>query len=369
VGVELKNQVAVAVAAFVAVLAVGAAVLWLNRPIKPIQVTPRGGPQGGTAPLIVDQGMDAVLQQLAQRTARQLGGADDFQVVVTQVGAPIGSLLEKGRSLPDDDTSCRADPEPAAYATPSLFPAFNVSAKTAGDFGLDEPLAKLGVNASSQSTMVLSFQHPGVIALTGARVRDLLNREACAHALAGRDLLMVRGYVVGQRTLVLTDARDNQIKGSVKLGAFDVHPEGQASISIVDDEQQRFLQLVSQVRAPSPSPTPGVATPDISKPTAPVSSQAGRIFIQRDIADDPKNATLAVKLLTDSGYLVAAGVERIPSRKMPNTPQVRYFNADDLPKAQKVVDVLARMSLKAKVVRIPLPSPAGQLEVWLMKAG
>jgi hypothetical protein len=61
-------------------------------------------------------------------------------------------------------------------------------------------------------------------------------------------------------------------------------------------------------------------------------------------------------------------VEPIPSAKMPNHAQVRYFNASDLGTATKALTILRTLLPNAELMHIALPSPNGQLEVWLPKA-
>jgi hypothetical protein len=60
-------------------------------------------------------------------------------------------------------------------------------------------------------------------------------------------------------------------------------------------------------------------------------------------------------------------VQRIPSQKMPNVAQVRYFNDADSALADRCVGILRKVYPNARAVRIGLPSPKGQLEVWLPK--
>jgi hypothetical protein len=182
-------------------------------------------------------------------------------------------------------------------------------------------------------------------------------------------MLMVRGYVTGKRSLVLSDKRANEIRGDAKVSSFKLSPTGDSSISIVDDEPQRFLQIVSEIRAPASSAAKVAEDAAIGKPTAPAAQVVGRIFVQQDWRDDPANGAKVVELLRQHDLLVVAKVERIPSQKMPSTPQVRYFNVADLGMAQRVAGFLEGADLKVRVVRIALPSPSGQLEVWLRKIG
>jgi hypothetical protein len=84
--------------------------------------------------------------------------------------------------------------------------------------------------------------------------------------------------------------------------------------------------------------------------------------------EDGKNA---VQLLRQNwpNADVESKVELIPSRKMPDTPQIRYFNDTDSGLAAKCLSMLHDKYPTMRVVRIGLTSPQGQLEVWLPKAG
>jgi hypothetical protein len=62
-------------------------------------------------------------------------------------------------------------------------------------------------------------------------------------------------------------------------------------------------------------------------------------------------------------------VQKIPTQKMPNVAQVRYFNASDEALANRCAQILQQEYLNARVVRIGLLSPKGQLEVWLPRKG
>ena len=62
---------------------------------------------------------------------------------------------------------------------------------------------------------------------------------------------------------------------------------------------------------------------------------------------------------------VASSVEKIDSLKMPIVAQVRYFNEADKPLAETALAQLQKQFPNAKLVRIALPAPTGQLEVWL----
>jgi len=93
------------------------------------------------------------------------------------------------------------------------------------------------------------------------------------------------------------------------------------------------------------------------------------MYVQMDVQDSLVSGTKVVQLLR-AGWPsanVESKVQRIPTKKMPDTAQVRYFNESDAAIANRCVEILRKAYPDARVVRIGLPSPRGQLEVWLPK--
>lgn len=338
--------------------------------------------------------MDELLKELAKRVATQSGEAKDFQVLVTVYQDPIGTLMEPGRSVADDDESCRPKAEPEKRDAPSLFPAFKTNGTVAGDFGLEAPLSELGkagVTTRAADSVIVTIDAPGRLALTGAKLRAILDDPICRKALGSRTMWLVRGYISGQREFTVSSDRSVQLKGAMKVASFDVHPAGANLISMKDDKERLFLQIVSEVQAPAltesanmpsmlpsilpkatpgPTATPSLAAPQLTAPKAPAAAAAatGRIYIQQDQADAPAHAQALINAL--SAYNVVRKVELIPSAKMPLAPQVRYFNEADKSRAEEVAGVLKKgAGLDAGVKRIALPAPSGQLEVWLQRVG
>ena len=91
------------------------------------------------------------------------------------------------------------------------------------------------------------------------------------------------------------------------------------------------------------------------------------MYVQEDATESPEAGTKVVELLRN-GWPTAnieSQVQKIPPQKMPDTAQVRYFNASDEALANRCVGILKQAYPNARVVRIGLPSPKGQLEVWL----
>lgn len=323
--------------------------------------------------------LDQLQQALAQRAATAWGGGDDFNIVVTAYEVPIGTLMRQGRSVPVEYSACKPQDVPPKFGIPSLLQNYNVSREAAVDFGLDQDLlAKLGsldANVKNASVLELSFKQPAIQVLSDGQIDSLLGNPACRQAIAGRPVLLVRGYIVGQRKFTLQNVKTNAFAGKVNQTAgFSVNPgSGASSLDISDDTDRGFLQIVSQVdvvpevRGPA-SEGGNVA---VEKPQAPVASNftaAGTIYIQKDRADPTDRAGQVQQALRAAGLKVEQGIERIDTAKMPRRAQVRYFNAADKVRAEQVVTAVQAFFPNAKAARISVPAPAGQMEVWLPRS-
>jgi hypothetical protein len=91
------------------------------------------------------------------------------------------------------------------------------------------------------------------------------------------------------------------------------------------------------------------------------------MYVQEDATDTPEAGTRVVQLLR-KGWPTAnieSQVQKIPTQKMPDVAQVRYFNASDEAFANRCLVILKQVYPNARAVRSGLSSPKGQLEVWL----
>jgi hypothetical protein len=158
-----------------------------------------------------------------------------------------------------------------------------------------------------------------------------------------------------------------------KLGGFTVTDNPQAStLSIVDAETAPIVELLSEFGAganPATSPiTPKPVVASLGRSPASTGA-AAHMYVQEDVQDTPESGAKIVGSLR-AGWPsaeVESKVQRIPSQKMPNVAQVRYFNDADSALADRCVGILRKVYPNARAVRIGLPSPKGQLEVWLPK--
>jgi hypothetical protein len=124
-------------------------------------------------------------------------------------------------------------------------------------------------------------------------------------------------------------------------------------------------------------PMPGMVAPDraaiaplpaLQPRPAAVAPGTPHIFLQQDRASPAgQYAAIASRLQQAwSGAVVESAVQRMPSAKMPSMPQVRFFRATDQNLANTCRDLLkASSGIDARIVRVGLNAPAGQLEIWL----
>ena len=314
---------------------------------------------------------DEFNKDLAKRVTAVLvpGGASDFQVVVTPAMDPIGTLYRAGRSVPFDDRTCAPPAEPTARNMPNVFPAYQLDAKVAAEFGLDESVLQ-GVSASGRiatgSSFSFSIVNPQLKVLSDTAVRAVLGQSACAAATKG-EMVIVRGYVTGQRRFSTKGDRGGTAKaGIAKVGKFDVDASNAGFVSITDEAPQAFLQILSAVITspthPGDPADPGVASV-LTAPQA-IGGQ-GKIYVQQDRADDPQKGKQLVDVFSSAGLNVAGRVEQTASKQTPDQAQVRYFADGDKEKATAVLDTVKQQYPGAVLVPLKIHAPPGQLEVWL----
>lgn len=337
--------------------------------------------------------IDNLSSELAQRTQARLGRADDFQVIVTQAVYPIGTLMRQGSTIPVDYTACTPAARPPLADTPSLFPSYSLSRETAAQFGLDEAvlegIAQAGGNISRTSGVRLDFADSAISTLSDRDVKQLAAVPLCKELLAEGPVWMVRGYVFGRRTFRFDRAQANDANLKVtKIASFDVKlADGTSQVAISDNGPVGFLQIVSALAPapappPPPPPTPGPTPATSGQPDNPpplptiavkrpalVATRAGRVFVQRDQGDTSGTDAKVIAALRATELPVVSKVEQVDTARMPSVAQVRYFNDEDVAVANTALGTLSKFYAGARLVRVQLPSPRGQLEVWLPKAG
>ena len=320
--------------------------------------------------------MDEVNRLLADRVRQGHQGSSGYAVFVTNTAYPIGTILP----IADDDGAVNDPVEydacaPAAAArtssVPSLFVNQSLSNAVAANFGIDNALIKsladAGVNVSRATTINLSFLNPQVALLSQNEVKAIVAKPVCSTALGDKPVWLVRGYVIAKRNFVLSADRVLQAHGSVTGVAkfnFDAG-SGKGSVSLVDEAPQNFIQILSKV-----TPRVGVAAPAITAPVVPGPgpigpAPAGRIYIQRASSDSSDRPGRVLNSLRTAAFSVEPHIQALDASKIPKHAEVRYFYTEDEVKAAEARLELLYTYGDVRIVKVNLPSPRGQLEVWL----
>jgi hypothetical protein len=161
--------------------------------------------------------------------------------------------------------------------------------------------------------------------------------------------------------------------GQRRTSSIHDNPES-STLSIADDQNQPIVELLSEFgsgpNASSARPTPEPVTVAAPADRSPASVEdQPHIFVQIDAQDSAASGTKVIQSLRTEwpAAKVEPRPERIPTQKMPDGAQVRYFNESDLARATRCASILKPTYPNVRLVRIGLLSPKGQLEVWLPK--
>jgi hypothetical protein len=363
-------------AAAVALLA-GIIVIWhlAHKPVNPL-VT------GGTQNV---GNFDQFQQDLATRVLEKLGDGttgSDLSVIVATAAYPLGTLLRPAGSVPADLEDCVPAPPPIPFSAQRLFPSYTMSSDTAvaaniGSRALDG-LNSAGVNLGHSSKVQYTIADTQIQIMDDKSVERVTGQGNCGKYIAAHPgMRLVRGAVIGKMTFIVQVDNPASVKAQLtKIGGLSVNDDPQGStVSIADDQSEPIVELLSEFETGKSSVT-SPTTPKRVEAAPPVSSPVGNpekphsqahMYIQEDAADTPEDGAKVVQLLR-TGWPAAnveSAVQRIPGQKMPDVAQVRYFAAADEALANRCIAILKQAYPDARAVRIGLPSPKGQLEVWL----
>jgi hypothetical protein len=239
-------------------------------------------------------------------------------------------------------------------------------------------LNSAGVNLGHSSRVQYTIADTQIQIMDDKSVEWVTGQGNCGKYIAAHPgMRLVRGAVIGKMTFIVQVDNPASVKAQLtKIGGLSVNDNPQGStISIADDLSEPIVELLSEFgtgKGAATSPT----TPKRVEAVTPVSPTAGNLeqprsqahmYVQEDAADTPQDGAKVVQLLR-TGWPTAnveSAVQRIPSQKMPDGAQVRYFDAADEALANRCIAILKQAYPGARAVRVGLPSPKGQLEVWL----
>ncbi len=366
-GRKMVGSIAVIIVLVLAVLA------WhiIHRPINPLD--------SSDSQKVTD--FDQFQQDLATRVMKQFAAGSDFGVIVATAEYPLGTLLRATGSVPADVDDCAPSVLPKPFPAQRLFPSYTMSRDTAVTANLGsraiQGLEDAGVTMHHSENVQYTIANTEILMMDDKSIDQITGQGNCGKYISAHPgMRLIRGAVTGKMTFTVKVANPSSVKAQLaKIGGLSVSDDpGSSTLQIADQHDGPIVQLLSELRngiIPLPSPTvaPQVrAAPPTDR--APASVPGGpHMFVQMDAQDNASSGARVVQLLRSEwpSAKVESNVERIPSPKMPDTAQIRYFNASDADIANRCADILRRDYPDARVVRIGLNSPAGQLEVWLPK--
>jgi hypothetical protein len=371
-----KGKKVVGLIAVIVVL-VAIIVTWhfAHRPKNPLVTTNGNGDQASTQNV---GDFDQFQQDLANRVLKQFGGGSDFSVIVATTAYPLGTLLRATGSVPADLEDCVPAPLPKPFAAQHLFPSYTMSSDTALAANLGsgalQGLDSAGVNLKQSQNIQYTIADAQIQIMDDKSVEHVTGQGDCGKFISGHPgMRLIRGTVLGKMTFTVKVDNPATVKAQLaKIGGFSINDNpGSSMLSIADNQSQPIVQLLSEfgtsqnasVSPTMPRPVEAAAS---SRSPASVDVRA-HMYVQEDATDTPEAGAKVVQLLR-KGWPTAnveSQVQKIPTQKMPDVAQVRYFNASDEAFANRCLEILKQTYPNARAVRIGLPSPKGQLEVWL----
>jgi hypothetical protein len=361
----------------VTVFLVGIIVAWhfAHRPKNPL-VTANGNGTHSSTQNVGD--FDQFQQDLANRVLKQFGGGGDFSVIVATTAYPLGTLLRATGSVPADLEDCVPTPLPKPFAAQHLFPSYTMSRDTALAANLGsgalQGLDSAGVNLTQSQGIQYTIADAQIQIMDDKSVEQVTGQGNCGKYVSVHPgMRLIRGTVLGKMTFTVKVDNPATVRAQLaKIGGFSISDNpGSSTLSIADNESQPIVELLSEFgtsQSASASPTtPRPLEAAVSSRSLAPLDVGAHMYVQEDATDTPEAGTKVVQLLR-KGWPTAdveSQVQKIPTQKMPDVAQVRYFNASDEAFANRCVEILKREYPSARVVRVGLPSPKGQLEVWL----
>jgi hypothetical protein len=325
---------------------------------------------------------DQFQQDLASRVLKQFGADSDFSVIVATAAYPPGTLLRATGSIPADSLDCAPSALPKPFPAPRLFPSYTMSTSTALTANLGSHaisgLNSAGVDLQQSQNVQYTIADTEIEIMDDKTVDQITRQGNCGSYISSHPgMRLIRGAVNGKMTFTVKVNNPASVKAQLeKIGGFSLNDNPQSStLSIADLQSGPIVLLLSEFAAssnalaPVPTPQPLQTAPLAERSPASVEGKP-HMFVQMDKRDNESSGMSVVQLLRAQwpSANVESKVERIPSQKMPDNAQIRYFNDSDAEIAKRCGSIMNQAYPNTRVVRIGLPSPKGQLEVWLPKA-
>jgi len=346
----------------------------------------------GTPPQLYS--FDLLNQDLAKRVQDQIIGHNnlknsDFIVGLTVSSDPIGTIYRSDSVTRAISRSACTDVTPSSVKAFHFPSEYNLTREAAAALGLDQALTKLaefGITFSGKQGVHLKFSNDTQTELDDQQVANVISlNQTCKTAINGKEVRFVRGYVSVKRDFSASaDNKFDITAKAVKIGTLSIKPvSGSREVKIVDDEPANFIQIIQIVRGALPGGVPGVQTGEglgflpggthgvLPSPTTSMTIDRAQVkgltYIQIDESDATNKAVVLQQKLKSMNIMVAGEIEKLKSSQMPVVTQVRYFNDSDKNMADLILKSLRELKPDAVSVRVGLPAPQGQIEVWLTR--
>lgn len=290
-----------------------------------------------------------------------------------------------------------------------------------------DALAHLNASVKSSSAVQFRVDNAKIRLLADNRIDQITGAGACHDYISTHSgVRLVRGVVTGRVTYSVALDHPADVKADLtkSFGSIDVEQDpANTTVNIASTDEVPLVSMLSvfEVKAaPPPAPVPVGAAPGAAPaapthlaqsheafhpgqaaqpqgpahagppagggaPAAPPAAQPAvqltihpstapttlpngpRLYVQADSNESPTDTAAFVAFLQQAWPQVSVvpQVETVPSAKMPLVAQVRFFNAGDEPLARQGLGILRQKYPNARIIRIGLSAPAGQLEVWL----
>lgn len=305
--------------------------------------------------------------ELVSRARERIGISNDFDIRITDVAAPVGTLFRIGGSIQIDASKCTML-TPNKNDLPSLYPQYSLDRSIGFNLGLNEgvigQLSSFGVKFGHAKNIGFRVDDPAMRQLTDSDMQSLLKNEACAAVIPNSGAMLVRGYISGKRAITLGTSRNGELNAGMKsVGNLTFTANGKHSIQAIDTSDRDFIQILAFVQPIEEKGKEALTIRSVADVVSPTTK--GMIFLQRDSRDATQQSLQLRASIANKGYSVATGIEAIAQDKMPDISQVRYFNDSDRESANAILALLRQSRPNAELKKLGLRAPPGQIEVWL----
>jgi hypothetical protein len=143
---------------------------------------------------------DQFQENFVKRAQEKFGKDDEFNIRMTGVASPIGTLFRLGGSIKIDSTHCTML-DPNKEQAPNLYPTYTLDKSFGINLGLDDgiigQLSRFGIVLGSTKNMSYRVDDVTLAQLSDNEMDSLLSNVSCASTIPKDGALLVRGYIEG----------------------------------------------------------------------------------------------------------------------------------------------------------------------------